>query len=133
MCFAAISIIWLLTTGLDLFPAQALDLGTAYWSLSVSQNILVTILICARLFYVRHRITSALGSEHGRLYTHICAMLVESAALYSIWGLIVLVAYTKNATAVLNIFVMALSQIQVGLLTRQFFAQRAAPHSASLL
>lgn len=28
---------------------------------------------------------------------------------------------------------MALSQVQVGLLTRQLFAQRPAPHSASLL
>lgn len=132
MRLTAISVVWLLSTGMGLFSAQALDLGTAFWSLSISQNVLVTTLICARLFHARHRITSALGGEHGRLYTRVCAMLVESAALYSIWGLVVLIAYTKDASAILNLFVMALSQVQVGLLTRKLFTQRTAPHPVSL-
>lgn len=66
---------------LGFFPAHALGLGTTYWSLSISQNILVTTLICARLFHARHMIIGTLGSEHGRLYTRICAILVESCVV----------------------------------------------------
>ncbi|KZP13543.1 hypothetical protein FIBSPDRAFT_753223 [Athelia psychrophila] len=90
---------------------EAVKFGIAYWTLSISLNIIITVLIVARLILRRKRMRSALGDEHGHMYTSISAMLIESAALYSVWGLVFLITYAKNS-AFNNILLPALGQVQ---------------------
>ncbi len=61
------------------------DYGTAFWSLSVGLNVIVTILIASRILYHQRRIRLLRQSAH---YSGVISILVESASLYSISGLI---------------------------------------------
>lgn len=56
----------------------------------------------------------ALGEEHGQMYTSISAMLIESAALYSAWGLIYLVTYARHDTFS-TLLLPGLGQVQVSI------------------
>jgi hypothetical protein len=93
---------------------EAMKLGISYWSLSISLNTILTLAIVSRLFYVRRRVRGALGDHHSDTYTSIAAMLIESASLYSIWGLVFLVCYARN-TPFQNLLLPALGQVQVSL------------------
>lgn len=75
---------------------KTVQFGIAYWTLSISLNIILTLMIVARLAYQKRRLTKAMGNSHGQIYVSISAMLVESAAIYSICGLIYLIAYARN-------------------------------------
>ena len=86
--------------------------GTASWSLSLSLNVIVTILIAGRLVFYRRRLRKVLGSNHGRVYMTILAITVESAALYAIFELIVLVTFLTNS-ATENVFFPMLGNVQV--------------------
>jgi len=61
---------------------------------------------------MRHRIMRAMDRQHGRFYTNIVAMLLESAALYGVISLIFLVLYSIGNTAAL-LFLPLLVQVQV--------------------
>ncbi|KAF7984632.1 hypothetical protein HWV62_12859 [Athelia sp. TMB] len=88
----------------------AVHIGTAYWSLTVALNVIITILICFRLLRTRNRVRKAFGFEHGKLYNKVTTMFIESAALYSIWGLILVVAYARGDNGLRNIFQGALGE-----------------------
>lgn len=92
-----------------------------YWSLSISLNIIATGLIVGRLLLVRHRVRSALGEAHSRQYTSVAAMLIESAALDSIIGLIFIISYARNSN-VQNLFLPALGQVEVSDLIRHSYS-----------
>ncbi|KAJ7061280.1 hypothetical protein C8F01DRAFT_1057842 [Mycena amicta] len=78
------------------------QIGTAYWSLSISLNILLTLLITGKILRLRQQIKGPLGS---------LAMLVESASLYSIVGLICIITYARSSS-VQNLVFPALGQVQ---------------------
>lgn len=98
----------------DFWVPEAMRLGISYWSLSISLNTVLTLLIVGRLMYVRRCVQSVLGDHHSDTYTSVSAMLIESASLYSIWGLVFLICYAKN-TPFQNLLLPALGQVQVGL------------------
>jgi hypothetical protein len=100
-----------------------------YWSLSISLNIISTGLIVGRLFFLRHRVRSALGERHARPYTSVAAMLIESAALDSIIGLIFIISYARNSN-VQNLFLPALGQIEVSPILRPALLKRTDHHRA---
>ncbi|KAI0693072.1 hypothetical protein BC835DRAFT_1093748 [Cytidiella melzeri] len=93
------------------------DGGTINWTipffaLSLSLNIILTICIVLRLLIFRKYIVSALGNSHGSQYTSIAAMVVESAAIFSIFSILFLVPFALNHP--LNeIFFQALSGVQI--------------------
>jgi len=97
--------------GASFWTAIAVRFGIAYWSLSVSLNIILTLTIAGRLLRVRKMIKDSLGDEHSRSYTSVTAMLVESAALYSIWGLVFIISYARNS-AFQNLVLPPLGQVQ---------------------
>lgn len=100
-------------SGAGFWATETVKIGTAYWSLTISLNVLLTILIVSRLLTQRNKIQLVLGKQHSRMYTSISAMLIESAALYSIWALVFLISYAKNNTFQ-NLVLPALCQVQVG-------------------
>ncbi|EJD45507.1 hypothetical protein AURDEDRAFT_137206 [Auricularia subglabra TFB-10046 SS5] len=98
------------TPGQRLFSSITLQFMLPYFSMSMGLNILVTLLISARLLLARHRIRSVLGAEHTKVYISITAMLVESAALYSLFSCIFIATYSIN-DALFNVFLPLHSQI----------------------
>ncbi|KAJ2929184.1 hypothetical protein H1R20_g7910, partial [Candolleomyces eurysporus] len=77
---------------------MTVKIGTAYWSVSVSTNVLITVSIAARLFRMRTTIKKLLGAKHSSPYTSILAMLIESAALYTTWALVFIITYARGDT-----------------------------------
>jgi len=95
----------------NLWTTTTVNFAIPYWSLSAGLNILVTLMIVGRLFYIRQRTRAILSSSHSRTYTSIAAMLVESAALYSITALLFIITYARNSN-IQNIILPLLGQVQ---------------------
>ncbi|KAH8980501.1 hypothetical protein EDB86DRAFT_3066830 [Lactarius hatsudake] len=70
-----------------LLHGKPANFGVPWVALSVSLNILVTTLICARLLHMRAITRELLPPESARMYTSVAAMLIESAAPFSILGI----------------------------------------------
>ena len=94
-------------------PVQV-DIDTAYYSISLSLNVLLTLMIIARLILHRRNIQRTLGTSNGaaRLYTTIAIMLVESYALYAI-ALLLYIVPLALGSPVQVIFSKTLGEIQV--------------------
>ncbi|KAF7982728.1 hypothetical protein HWV62_26594 [Athelia sp. TMB] len=90
---------------------EAVKFGIAYWTLTISLNVIITLLIVGRLVARRRQMRFVLGDDNVRMYTSISAMLIESMALYSIWGLVFLVTYARSLT-LSNLLLPPLGQIQ---------------------
>ncbi|KAH0826096.1 hypothetical protein J3R83DRAFT_5842 [Lanmaoa asiatica] len=63
----------------------------AYNALSFSLNVLVTVLIAARLYWHQVQLERVFGPRMESPYTSIATMLIESAALYGAWSLMFLI------------------------------------------
>jgi hypothetical protein len=90
--FAAFVILSVLLWALPHLPIPStldgtLRNGVPWVSLSVSLNIIVTSMICFRLLRMRALLRQVVESEASRMYTNIAAMLVESAAPFTIIGI----------------------------------------------
>ena len=95
----ALGTIWTLQSsqpGLSLYNAVPIAFGTAYYVTSLSVNILVTVLIIFRFTLHRRVILDVLPAEYAKHYLSIATILVESAALYSIFALAFIVSYALN-------------------------------------
>ncbi|CCM06167.1 uncharacterized protein FIBRA_08408 [Fibroporia radiculosa] len=92
--------------------AGAINWTLPYLCIAVSLNVIVTIMIVARLLLYRYRISRVLGPRHGSHYTGIAAMIVESAALYSAFALLLIIPFGMN-NSLANVFLQSLSQVQV--------------------
>lgn len=81
-------------------------------SLSLGLNILLTIIIVLRLLTFRYRIISVMGPKYGTSYISAAAMVIESAALYSLISITFLVLLGIQ-NAVSRVFAQSLIQFQV--------------------
>ena len=71
------------------------NVGITYLSLSVSLSVISTLLIARQL--LRHRrALRQIGISDGGFYTRVLVIFVESAALYSICGLIYIPIFATN-------------------------------------
>ncbi|KAG8215369.1 hypothetical protein J3R82DRAFT_8966 [Butyriboletus roseoflavus] len=84
----------------------------AYSISSLALNLTATGFIAGRLLVYRHRVVSQLGREHGKLYVGIAAVVVESAAIYTGFLLIVIVAYALASPAT-NLLQQVVWHVQV--------------------
>lgn len=85
-----------------------------YFSICLALNVLLTLMIIARLVLHSRNIKKAVGASSGpvSLYSTIITMLVESSALYAIGHLLYIVP-TVSDSYVASIFSSALGEIQV--------------------
>jgi len=81
----------------NFFQGRSVSFGVPYVSLTISLNIIVTLLICGRLVAVRNRVRAALGEEHARTYTNVVSIIVESAAPFTVLGIAYVVSYARNS------------------------------------
>ncbi|KAJ7430357.1 hypothetical protein B0H11DRAFT_2374447 [Mycena galericulata] len=95
------------------WATRSIQLGIAYWSLSIALNIILTLAITTRIWLVRRRLRNALslGAQNSGQYVSIVAMLIESAALYAVWSTVFLICYARN-TPFQNILLPPLGQVQ---------------------
>lgn len=78
----------------------------------MATNILLTGMLVVRLLYMRHQVMKIIDRSHGKTYTNIVSMILESAAIYGVISFIFLVLYIKGNTAAL-LFIPLLTQVQV--------------------
>ncbi|TDL25354.1 hypothetical protein BD410DRAFT_636923 [Rickenella mellea] len=83
--------------GANLWTHTTTIFAIPYWSLSLSVNLLVTLMIVFRLILWRNKVKEMLGPEHTGTYTSVAAMLIESAAPYSTVGLIYIICYARKS------------------------------------
>ena len=91
--------IWTLQSthpNLSLYSKEPEAFGTAYYAVSLGLNIFLTTLILARLLMHRRTILEHLPPEHAKHYLSLMTLIVESAALYSGFAIMFLVAYGLN-------------------------------------
>jgi len=98
--------------GLSLYSKLPQAYGISYYMISLGVNIILTILITVRLLMYRRTVIASLSAEHAKQYLSLAAILVESAALYSILALIFIITYAIN-NPVNQIFLGAASSGQV--------------------
>jgi len=82
--------------GLSLYSKLPMAYGTSYYIISLGINIMLTILITIRLLMYRRMVTASLSSDHAKHYLSLAAILVESAALYSVLAIMFIVTYAIN-------------------------------------
>ncbi|KAJ7662324.1 hypothetical protein B0H17DRAFT_953220 [Mycena rosella] len=110
----ASSIVFLLTISLPTdttLVALGLQFGIAYWSLSLGLNVILSLSIATRILMIRRSMLRLIGPAHSTQYVSIVAMLVESAAIYAVWGVFFLICFARN-TPLQNILVGMLGQVQ---------------------
>ncbi|TFK54803.1 hypothetical protein OE88DRAFT_1732102 [Heliocybe sulcata] len=100
-------------TSRDLYGSHSINLGVPYWALSISFNLVVTLLIIARLWFMRRDVQRSLTPDAASVYTSVGAMLVESAALYSVTGLLFIACYARDNKAQ-YVLITWLGQFEVG-------------------
>ncbi|KIK90661.1 hypothetical protein PAXRUDRAFT_831506 [Paxillus rubicundulus Ve08.2h10] len=83
-----------------------------YISVSLAINIFVSLFTVSRLMYHRARVSRVLGPGHGTIYASFAAMIVESAAVYSISSLLYLIPYAANSPLA-NSFMQILGESQI--------------------
>jgi len=81
----------------NFFGGEAAKIATAFYVITVCLNIVLTGLICGRLLRAAKHVSSSLGKESAKVYTSAVAILVESSALYSIFGIMYLIPYALGA------------------------------------
>ena len=98
----------------NLFSGVTVNFGLPYFTISCANNIILTLLISARLLYHRRKLQQTLGSTGtaNSPYFSIVAMLVESSALYAVFSILFIGPYAANNYAS-DIFLPILSQTQV--------------------
>ncbi|EIM92385.1 uncharacterized protein STEHIDRAFT_117406 [Stereum hirsutum FP-91666 SS1] len=82
--------------GLTFYSKLPLAFGSAYYSISLGVNILLTILIILRLALYRRQIMSSMGAAHAKHYVSLATMVIESAVVYSAFALLFLITYAAQ-------------------------------------
>lgn len=98
--------------GLSLYSVLPLAYGTSYYVISLSVNIILTILITVRLLLYRRQIIATLSSDHGKHYFSLATIIIESAAIYSLFALIFIISYAVG-NPINQIFLTSASTAQV--------------------
>lgn len=87
--------------GGNFFGTKTRNFGISYYTITIGLNIIVTVLICVRLLRLSNAITRVLGRDSARMYTNIATILIESAAPYSLVGIMWLIPYAlQSGTAI---------------------------------
>lgn len=80
----------------NFFGGNAAKVATAFYSITVCLNIVLTALICGRLLQASKHVSISLGKESAKVYTGAVAILVESSTLYSVFGIMYLVPFAMG-------------------------------------
>ena len=98
----------------SIWNSVAINFGLPYFSISVSLNVLLTLMIVTRLVMHSRNIRTAMGAPAGigGLYKTIITMLIESSALYAANSLL-FVGPWGAGSHIADIFLPILAEVQV--------------------
>ena len=98
----------------NLWKGIAVNFGLPYFTISVGLNVLLTLMISARLILHSRNVRGAMGSTSGvsSLYKAIVTMLIESSSLYAVTSILFIAPYAANNYAS-DIFLPILAEVQV--------------------
>ncbi|KAF7322292.1 hypothetical protein HMN09_00006800 [Mycena chlorophos] len=85
------------------------NFAIAYWSLTISLNIILALAIAGRILWVRGGIRRTMGVEHSQQYVSVVAIVIESAALTVCWDLAFIICYAR-LTPFANVIISAMGQ-----------------------
>ena len=102
------------TPGAMLWIPKNVNIRLAYWSLSIAVNVIITLTIIGSLVYMRFRVRQVRGPYYYSSDLTVSAMLIESAFLYTAFGLCFLIPLAANTNAS-YIFLQAFPQVQVSI------------------
>ena len=84
-----------------------------FCSLTVGFNVAMTLAIVARMLFLRRRVVHlSFGTENGKIYTSVAAMFIESASIYAIIGILLIIAYARKSNTQ-NLILPSLGQAVV--------------------
>ncbi|CAL1714268.1 unnamed protein product [Somion occarium] len=78
------------------FSKTTASIALSYFTISLSLNIILTLMIAGRLTAYRRQGQEVLGQTYGKHYTSIATMFIESAALHSLCSFLLLITYALN-------------------------------------
>lgn len=84
----------------------------AFLCIEVGMSVIYTLLVVGRLLRYRRRMESFVSKEHLRIYDEVMMMVLESAALYSILGIIFIISFALHSY-ISNLVFLAISHVQV--------------------
>ena len=96
---AVMGTLWTLQSsqpGLSLYSRLPLAYGTSFYSISLGLNVILTFLIIVRLVFYRRHLMKSLPEEFASHYVSLATIVVESAALYSIFAILFLITYAVD-------------------------------------
>jgi hypothetical protein len=114
-CFPVMGTLWMLQSsqpGLSIYSALPQAYGISYYTVSLSTDVVVTILIATRLMQHRRMLMQSLPANYARHYLSIVTVLIESAALYSCFAIGFLISYAVN-NPINQIFISLVQAAQV--------------------
>ena len=96
------------------FTPVSINIGVAFFSISVSLNVLLTLMIVIRLALHSKNIKNSLGAKGGAsgLYNAVITMLVESCALYAV-AFVIYIGFWRAHKPLEYVFFEILSEAQV--------------------
>ncbi|KIM65740.1 hypothetical protein SCLCIDRAFT_89285, partial [Scleroderma citrinum Foug A] len=83
----------------------------AFLCIEVGMSVIYTLLVVGRLLRYRRRMESFVSKEHLRIYDEVMMMVLESAALYSILGIIFIISFALHSY-ISNLVFLAISHVQ---------------------
>ena len=101
------------------FRSVGLNIGLSFYAISVSLNVLLTLMIVTRLTLHNKNIRSAMGTmrKPGGLYNAVVTMLVESCAIYAVTYLLYIGPWsTKNSAQLIFSPILTVAQVRTLLL-----------------
>ncbi|CAK5266087.1 unnamed protein product [Mycena citricolor] len=81
---------------LSLYSKLPMSYGTSYYAISLGVNIILTALISGRLVSYRRTLAANLSPELAGHYISLATIIIESAALYSVFAILFLITYAIN-------------------------------------
>ncbi|KAG1746954.1 hypothetical protein EDB19DRAFT_1905770 [Suillus lakei] len=84
----------------------------AYLCIQVGHTVMYTILVTNRLFVMRERMKQIMAQYDSRTYDTIALMVIESAALYSCFAIVFIVAFAMHAHGVTTLCFLSIGKIQ---------------------
>ena len=108
-------------------PAGITWSGLPYYSISLSLNVLLTLMIIIRFIVHARNTRTALGTTGiGGLYKAVITMLVESCAIFTVSSLLVIGPWGAGISPIVNLFMPILYQTQVRAIPRLRYSDRLA-------
>ncbi|KAG2153938.1 hypothetical protein DEU56DRAFT_878495 [Suillus clintonianus] len=90
----------------------SITIELAYLCLEVGHTLMYTILVTNRLFVMRGRMRQIMAQYDSSTYDTIALMVIESAALYSVFAIVFIVAFATHALGLTTLCFLSISKIQ---------------------